>query len=266
MTMSQVSGKQEQSSSVRTRRRLGLQTRRTIVAYLFLTPALIFFAIFYFLPIGVELWVSFRTGLPLLGDSVYAGGQNYIRAFGDPRAINSFKVTLIFAFGSTVFGILAGLGLALLLNQQLRGRVLFRAVLFFPYMTTFVIVALMWSNILDPTIGILNNALRALNLPTQSWLASYDQALPALIGITVWHTAGYNMILFLAGLQGIPDVFYEAAKIDGASPWSRFRYITLPLLAPTTLFISVISIILSLQAFIHAYINLSCHLQEMAQA
>ena len=253
MELSQASGKQWFLNLLRSGN-FSLRTRRIITAYVFLTPALVYFTIFYFLPLGLEFWASLRTGQPLVGSSNFAGLHNYLRAFQDPRALNSFQVTFLFSLGYTVFGVTAGLALALMLNQKIPGRVPLRAILFFPYMTTFVIVALMWANILDPYIGILNNALNFLNLPTQTWLASTGGALPALIGITIWHTAGYNMVLFLAGLQGIPNEFYEAAKIDGASAWARFWNITLPLLAPATLFVSIISVINSLQAFAQAYI------------
>ncbi|HEY4384331.1 MAG TPA: sugar ABC transporter permease, partial [Ktedonobacteraceae bacterium] len=123
-----------------------------------------------------------------------------------------------------------------------------------PYLSSSVIIGLMWRNILDPVVGILNRVLMQFGLPTQDWLSSYTGALPAIIGITVWQLVGYNMLLFLAGLQGIPDDYHQAARIDGANSWSRFRHITIPLLAPTTLFVSVMSVINSLQAFAQAYV------------
>ncbi len=224
------------------------------MAYIFLAPILLYFAIFYFFPIGLEFWASLRTGQPLIGTSSFVGLENYIRALDDPRVLNSFWVTMVFAVGYTVFSIVVGLGLALLLNQGLPGTIPLRAIIFFPYMTTFVIIALMWTNMLDPTIGILNSGLVSLGLPTQRWLVTPEGAMPTIIAITVWHTAGYNMVLFLGGLQGIPSVYYDAAKIDGANVWDRVRYITLPLLAPTTLFVSIVSMINGLQAFMQAYI------------
>ena len=126
--------------------------------------------------------------------------------------------------------------------------------IFFPYIISYVIVALMWKSILDPYTGILNSALLNLGLPTQNWLGEADTALPTLIGITVWKDAGYAMLIYLAALQSIPATFYEVASIDGATSAQRFRYLTLPLLMPTTLFIVVISMITHLQDLAPAYL------------
>lgn len=232
----------------------GLASRQAIMAYIFLAPALIYFAVFFFYPIALEFWISLRSGQPLIGVSAFAGLKNYVTAINDARVLNSFKVTFIFAVENTVMSVVVGLGLALLLNQALRGRTILRAIIFFPYVTTFVIVALMWRNMLDPYTGVLNAVLYALGIPGQNWLTDYRSALPTVMGITVWHGMGYNMVLFLAGIQGIPDVYHEAAEIDGAGAWARFWRITLPLLAPTTLFVSIISVIGSLQAFGQAYL------------
>lgn len=228
-----------------------MRARQARVAYLFLTPAIIYFSLFFFYPIAKEIWLSFHTGART---DIWTGLDNYRRAIHDDRVWHSFKVTFLFAFGVTAGSIVIGLGLALLLDQPLRGRVTLRSVLLFPYMISFVIIGLMWRNILDPYVGILNRLLNSFGLPQQYWLADYHQALPAIIGITVWQAMGYTMVLFLAGLQGIPQDYYEAAKIDGASSWRLFWNITLPLLAPTTLFVSIIGVISSLQAFAQPYI------------
>jgi multiple sugar transport system permease protein len=145
-----------------------------------------------------------------------------------------------------------GLGLAVILNQSLRGRTLFRSVLLIPYLTSVSIIGLLWRNILDPQVGILNRLLEAIGLPGQTWLSTHP--LSTIVGITVWSSAGYTMVLFLAGLQGIPGLYYEAARIDGAGPWRRFFSITVPLLAPTTLFVSIIGLISTLQQFALPYI------------
>lgn len=231
--------------------RRGLLTRQARMAYLFLTPALVYFTIFFFYPIAKELWLSLQTGQAA---NVWTGLGNYRRAFHDDRVWHSFRITFVFAFGTTFASIVVGLGLALLLDQPLRGRIVLRSVLLFPYMISIVIIGLMWRNILDPYVGILNRVLGSAGLPQQFWLANYNQALPAIIAITVWQSMGYTMVLFLAGLQGIPQEYYEAAKVDGASGWRLFWNITLPLLAPTTLFVSVIGVIGSLQAFAQPYI------------
>ena len=229
---------------------MGLASRQALVAYIFLFPAFIYFTIFYFVPIVIEFW----TSLHKQDADVLVGLDNYVKAFNDPIALNSFLTTILFSVSVTIFTMVVGLFLAVLLNQAIRGRTILRTMLLVPYMTSAVIIGLMWRNILDPLIGILNRVLTVANLPNQDWLNNYKTALWAVVGITVWQAMGYNMVLFLAGLQGIPTLYQEAAKIDGAGPWGRFRYITIPLLAPTTLFVSVLGVIGSLQAFTQAYI------------
>ncbi|WP_237321793.1 carbohydrate ABC transporter permease [Streptomyces sp. JJ36] len=218
-------------------------------AYLFLSPALVFFGLFFYMPIADIVNTSLHTGPQA---DRFSGLDNYTDAFSDPAARNSFRVTLLFAAGTTAGAVVLGLGLALLVNRPLRGRTAFRLALLVPYLTSVAVVGLLWRNILDPQLGVLNRMLRDLGLPTQQWLNT--DPLLTIILITLWQIAGYTMILFLAGLQGIPEVYYEAAWIDGASKWQQFWRITLPLLAPTTLFVSVMAVISGLQAFAQAYI------------
>jgi multiple sugar transport system permease protein len=233
---------------------LTLSQRQALTAYIILIPAFIYFAVFFFYPIGVEFWASLRDGQPLIGPSTYVGLDNYQRALSDERTLNSLAVTFKFTIGTTAVTAALGMALALMLNQPLRGRILIRSVIFFPYMISTVIVALIWRNILDPYLGILNSILYHFSLPEQFWLTERSQALPTIIGLTVWQNMGYAMVLFLAGLQNIPSEYYEAARIDGANGYRLFRHVTLPLLAPTTLFVTVIGVISNLQAFIPAYI------------
>jgi multiple sugar transport system permease protein len=228
--------------------RVGLASRQAVIAYIFLAPALIYFTIFFFYPIVLELWASMQS------TTAFVGLENYLQALQDARVWGAFKVTLLFAAGVTLLNVIVGLALALLLDLPLRGRVVFRAIFMVPYMTSMIIVGLMWRNILDPQIGILNRLLLVFGLPAQDWLTNYQLALPAVIGITLWQGVGYTMVLFLAGLQGIPREYYEAAHVDGAGGLARFRFVTLPLLAPTTLFVVIIGIINSLQAFAQAFV------------
>ena len=226
-----------------------LQRRYALTAYVFLLPAVVFFGVFFYLPIANVLGTALHTGPQA---DVYAGLDNYARALSDPSVRNSFVVTTIFAAAITVGSLALGLALALLLDLPLRGRVFFRAALLVPHLTSVAIVGLLWRNLLDPQLGILNRVLATLGLPTQAWLTTHPLA--TIIGVTLWQTVGYTMVLFLAGLQGIPDVYKEAAYLDGAGTWQRFWRITLPLLAPTTLFVSVMAVIGGLQAFGQAYI------------
>jgi multiple sugar transport system permease protein len=230
-------------------RRPSLRGRQARTAYLFLLPALVFFGIFCYLPIADVVITSLQTGPHA---DHFTGLGNYADALSDPAARNSFAVTLVFAAATTAGAIVLGLCLALLVNQPLRGRVAFRLVLLVPYLTSVAVVGLLWRNVLDPQLGILNRVLTRLGLPTQDWLNTAPLA--TITAVTLWQTVGYTMMLFLAGLQGIPDVYYEAAYVDGATAWQRFRRITVPLLAPTTLFVSIMAVISGLQAFGQAYI------------
>ncbi|WP_350280961.1 sugar ABC transporter permease [Kribbella sp. HUAS MG21] len=224
-----------------------IRRRQALTAWLFLTPAVLFFVLLFFLPIGNQL----LTGL-YDADGAFTGLGNFTRAFEDPEVLHSFLITLAYAAGTLVVGTAVGLALAVILNQSLRGRTLFRSVLLIPYLTSVSIIGLLWRNILDPQVGILNRLLEAVGLPGQTWLSTHPLA--TIVGITVWSSAGYTMVLFLAGLQGIPGLYYEAARIDGAGPWRRFFAITLPLLAPTTVFVSIIGLIGTLQQFALPYI------------
>lgn len=226
-----------------------LARRRALTAYLFLTPALAFFAILYFYPLIAEAISSLYTG-PAVDE--FVGTGNYARAIQDPVVQNSFWVTIRYAAGVLVLSVVLGLLMAVILNQRIRGRIAFRVILLVPYLTTIAVVGVLWRNLLDPQIGIVNRMLLALGLPEQAWLTTHPLLTVTLIA--VWQETGYIMVLFLAGLQGIPDMYYEAAKVDGASPIQRFRTITLPLLAPTTLFVSIVAVISSLQQFALPYI------------
>lgn len=225
-----------------------IRRRQALTAWLFLTPAVLFFVLLFFLPIGNQL----LTGAYDADGTSFIGFGNFTRAFGDPEILHSFLITLVYAAGTLIVGTAVGLGLAVILNQSLRGRTLFRSVLLIPYLTSVSIIGLLWRNILDPQVGILNRLLEAIGLPGQTWLSTHPLA--TIVGITVWSSAGYTMVLFLAGLQGIPGLYYEAARIDGAGPWRRFVSITLPLLTPTTLFVSIIGLISTLQQFALPYI------------
>jgi multiple sugar transport system permease protein len=233
---------------------MSLEARQAVTAYLFLIPAIAYFLLYFFYPIMLEFWASLFRGQPLIGQSSFSGIANYVEAINDRRVRQSLVVTLIYAFGTTAATVVIGLGLAALLSGPVKGSKFFRSVIFFPYIISYVIVALMWKSILDPYTGILNSALIALGLPTQNWLGDTQTALPTLIGITVWKDAGYAMLIYLAALQSIPSTFYEAASMDGATPGQKFRYLTLPLLMPTTLFIVVISMITHLQDLSPAYL------------
>ena len=222
----------------------GMRRRQMRTAYLFLSPAILYFSLFMFWPLYEEFLLSFTRGFTTLRP---VGWENYTSLLYDPDVRNAFTITVIYATCSLVIGAALGLILALILNQNFRGRTLARTMILTPYMTSIAIVGLMWRNILDPTTGILNSLLSTMGLPTQQWLSTAPLA--TLVGITVWQESGYFMLLFLAGLQGLDPQVYEAARIDGAGPWRRFWSLTLPLLAPTTLFVGLVGMISTLQQF-----------------
>lgn len=221
--------------------------RQSLLAYALLLPAIVYFSLYFFYPIAMELWASFFRGRPLIGESEFAGLDNYVEALTDPRVRAAFLRTVIFAVATTILTLIPALGLAAILSGPIKARNSIRAIIFFPYIISFVIVALMWKSILDPYSGILNNVLMTLNLPTQNWLSTPAAAMPTMIGIVVWKDIGYAMLIYIAGIQGIPQHLYEAAALDGASRFQMFTKITVPLLVPTTLFLAVISTIAHLQ-------------------
>ena len=163
------------------------------------------------------------------------------------RVRRALWITLVYAVATTALTLVIALGLAAILAGPVRANNAIRAVIFFPYIISFVIVALMWKSLLDPYTGILNSILFAFGLEGQNWLGTPQTALPTMIAITVWKDVGYAMLIYVAAIQGIPASLYEAASLDGASRRQSFFSITLPLLAPTTLFLAVISMISHLQ-------------------
>ncbi|MHB1132974.1 MAG: carbohydrate ABC transporter permease [Chloroflexota bacterium] len=228
--------------------------REARIAFLFLSPALIYFTLFYAVPILADLVMTFYAGTGPLGGGAFIGLDNYTRLLSDRVFHQSLMVTLTFMLGAGSCTIVFGLGLALLLNRKLRFRIAFRALIFFPYMTSMVIIALVWSVIFDKQLGILNYLFSLVGIAPVGWLNDPDLALWAIVIVTVWWETGYNMVLFLAGLQAIPTEYYDAARVDGAGPIAQFRNITLPLLAPTTFFVLIITIINTSEAFIQPYV------------
>lgn len=221
--------------------------RQAITAYLLLSPGILYFLLYFFYPIIIEFWASFHTGLPLIGEAKFSGLDNYVDAFTSRTVRHSFVITIIFSVVSVVLTLVISVSLASILSGPAKKNTAIRAIIFFPYITSFVIVALMWKSILDPYTGILNGILLQFGLPTQDWLNNPDTALITMICIVVWKDIGYATLIYIAGIQGISGDLYEAAKLDGASPRQQFRLITLPLLAPTTLFLAVVGMIGHLQ-------------------
>jgi multiple sugar transport system permease protein len=226
-----------------------MTTRQARAGYLFILPSMIVLAVFVFWPIVQSFLLSFQQWR--FGSSVHpwVGLTNYERMLHDPRVWNAFRNTVYYTAVTVPVTLFISLLLALALNQTLPARNLLRAAFFLPVIASFAIVAIIWSFLLDPDIGMVAYWFKQLGLSTGGWLRDPDWAMPAVMLVSIWKNIGFNMVIFLAGLQGIPDIYYEAAKVDGASAWQRFWHVTLPLLRPTTLFVLVISVIAAFQVF-----------------
>jgi len=214
----------------------------------FLLPSLIGLLVFMVGPILYSLRLTLYDW-NLLSDPTYIGTSNFEELYHDEEFRNAFRHTLTYlAFYIPVVLTLA-LGTALLLNRPLRGMAFFRAATFVPVVSSWVVVALIWKWILNPRYGLLNYLLGQIGVEGPAWLFDPDTALYAIIIASVWKDIGFIAVMYLAGLQSISPTYYEAAHIDGAHPWQTFRYITLPLLTPTTFFALIISLINGFQIF-----------------
>ncbi len=236
-----------------TRPRSRLRRTEAIEGWLLIAPLMLGMLVFVYGSTLVSLYMSF-TSWDGLGSSRFVGVKNYASLVTDKVYIQSLKNTAYFTAGSVVPAMACGLGLALLVNRKRRGVTLFRALFFLPVVTSSIAIGLVWSWMFSSYYGIINSALNLFGIPSISWLGSVVWAMPAVIIVSVWFQVGYNMVLFLSGLQGIPEHLYEAAKIDGATGLQQFRHVTLPLLSPTTFFIAIISIIGSFQVFNIIYV------------
>ena len=229
--------------------KLRRQINQHLVAYSFILPNLIGFAVFTLIPIIFSLALAFMhwDGANRIN---WAGLENFQQLMDDETFWIALKNTLIYVTGTVPFTLMASLGLALLLNQPLVGRNIFRTIFFFPYVASLVAVAVVWNLLFFPSAGPVNEFLRAVGVMNPPrWAASVDWAMPTVIMASIWKGMGYYMVIYLAALQGIPRILYEAADIDGANAWQKFRYVTLPMLTPATFFISVMLTIASFKVF-----------------
>jgi multiple sugar transport system permease protein len=215
---------------------------------LFLLPGLSGLLLFTVLPILASLVLTLFQW-DLLTAPRFVGLANYARLLGDGEFWAALRHTLSFIFGYLPLVLLLGLGLALALNAPLRGIGLIRTAFFLPVVSSWVAVALLWSWLFNPRYGLINYLLSLVGIVGPGWLFDPRWAMPAVILTSVWKDLGFVVVLFLAGLQAIPQEYYEAASLDGAGRWARLRAITLPLLAPTTFFVTIISLINSFQVF-----------------
>ncbi len=235
-----------------------LRTRRRALAgarpYLYILPTFFFLFIFTHYPILKTFHLSMFKWNLATPKREYVGLGNYLQAWSTPLFWQVLQNNVLFALGMVPLTLALALGLALLINQKIRGLASYRALLFYPTMIPMAAAAMIWLWILTPNYGLINYYGRWLGLPDIHWLGHSRLALWALVLVGVWKRLGYYMVIFLAGLQVIPEHLYEAALIEGASPWHRFWRVTFPLLSPTTFFVAIMAVIDSFQAIDQVYL------------
>ena len=225
------------------------------VPYVFLAPYLVLFATFVLMPIVLGIWISLHVWDFTLPNKHWARLGNYRELFDSqsivgPDFARAMKATAIFTVASVPLLVVIPLAVALLMNARFPGRNLFRAIYFAPYVLGVAVIGVLWRYILDSNAGLVNYYLGLLGLPDNiAWTTSVPAAWVALVGVTVWWTLGFNAVIYLAGLQDIAPELYEAAKIDGANAWQRFRNVTLPGLRPVLMFVVITTIIASANMF-----------------
>jgi multiple sugar transport system permease protein len=232
-----------------------MRRRETLGAALFLLPSAVLFVIFVLGPIIASLILTlFRWDG--LSSATFVGLDNYRTLFHDPLVRTVLQNTAVFVLGDVAIKMVLALALAVLAHRYLGLflNTLFRGIIFFPVIVSGIAVGLIWKWLMDTSLGLINYYLGALNLPVVAWLDSSGTALWSLILVDVWRNVGFSFVVFTAGLQGISPQLYEAAAVDGASEWSKFWSITLPLLSPTTYFLLVINLIGAFQFFDLSYV------------
>lgn len=222
--------------------------RKAAIVALFLLPSLLPLLAFTVGPMLASFGISFLEW-DLIRPATFVGLDNYRELFGDPRFHAALLHTLQFIAGYLPLVFVGGLGIALLLNTGIRGMTVFRGLYFLPVVTSWVVVALVWKWLLNPQSGIVNHLLGLIGIAGPGWWTDPTWAMPAIVFASVWKDLGFVMVIFLAGLQAIPEQMYEAAKVDGASAWQQFRHVTFPLLSPASFFVLIISLINSFQVF-----------------
>jgi multiple sugar transport system permease protein len=236
-----------------------MRLARVNPAVWFVAPALAAITVFFFVPVAAALVLSFTDfDIYALADRSHlrlVGLANYAHLLHEPRFWTAFRNTLYFVLVGGPLSVAVSLGTALLVNAKLtRWKGVFRTVFFLPVVTTLVAVAVVWRYLYHPRYGLLNHLLALAGVGPIDWLGDPRWAMPAIILLAVWKNFGFNMIIFLAGLQSIPERLYEAARLDGARGWQQLRHVTLPMLAPTFVFVAIITMIGYFQLFAEPYV------------
>ncbi len=241
-------------TSSRRRRTGGHFWRRNATGWGLMLPYVIYFCLFTAFPIGFAIYLSFHRWNNLFAAPIPHGLDNYRYMLTDSNFWNSLRVTAIFAVIFFIVTVPLALALALLLNQSLFGRSFFRVAFFMPYITPAVVVTIIFQWMYQTQNGILNNLLGFVGIPPVPWLTNAAMAMPSISLMIVWKQVGYFTVIFLAGLQGIPRQLYEASAVDGATPWTQFRRLTVPLLAPAMLLVIIFATLTGFGIFAEPYI------------
>lgn len=225
------------------------------VGYLFVLPSFVHLVIFLMIPLGFSLYLSFTDwNGPSFQNAPFIGLENYQFLAGDDRFWNAMKNSALFTLMAVPLGMMVSLLLAVIMNAKLRGVTVFRTLFFMPVVSSWVGVSVVWITLLDPNVGILNYLLALAHLPSINWLGDPRWALFSVVLVSTWKGAGFTMVIWLAGLQSIPKELYEAAALDGANGWQSFRWVTVPMLAPTSFFLLITGVIGSFQVFTPIYV------------
>jgi multiple sugar transport system permease protein len=216
---------------------------------LFILPAVIPLCIFWIWPMIKAIFMSFTDWDYMSSNYNIVGFENYKELFSDNMFYNALQNTFVFTVGTLIPTIIGGLAIAMVLKKNIKRSALYKAIIFSPWITPTVAISIVWNWIFEPQYGFANYILQLLNLPKSQWLQSSDTAMIGVIIVTVWKGFGWTMVFYLTALERVPKHLHEAAAIDGANSWKKFINITLPLISPTTFFLTIITTINSLQAY-----------------
>ncbi|WP_223555639.1 carbohydrate ABC transporter permease [Lysinibacillus sphaericus] len=218
-------------------------------AAFFLLPVGIPLILFWIIPNLFSLGISFTDWDFMTNDFHFVGLDNYFNLFTQASFKQALLNTLYFGFGTVIPTTVLGLGFALFFRKNFKGSAIYKLMIFSPWVTPTVAVSIVWSLLYEPELGVINKLLGLVGIPGLEWLKSSETAMLAVIIVTVWKLVGWTMIFYIGALEKVPDSLYEAASIDGANAWQKFRHVTLPMVSPTTFFLIVVNTIVSLQAY-----------------
>lgn len=248
MTATDLGNRVAERATTRPRLFWTIPRRDALVGYLLISPQLAGSALFVLLPLGLVVYYSLQEWNVLAGTFEFVGGDNYAKLLADPNMGQVLTSTALFSVGLVVLNLTLALTLAILLDQRLRGTTFFRTLFFSPVLVSLVAWTIVWQFLLQQDGGV-NGLLGVAGVDGPNWLRGETTALLSVIVVQVVKNVGLNMVLFLAALQGVPRQLYEAAQLDGAGAWTRFRRITVPQISPTILLTSIITVVGSLQVF-----------------